>query len=241
MGRPRHVKPARVGANRRDFFKRSGSAAVALASAPMLTLGTAQAAGRPDMLFQHGVASGDPLADRVILWTRVTPVSASSTVVVDYAVATDPAFARVVARGRTKTDAASDFTVKVDPAGLRPNTTHYYRFSAQGVDSPVGRTRTLPVGGARSLRIGVVSCSNFAYGYFNVYRRLAERADLDMVVHLGDYIYEYGSGQYGNVRPCEPAHEIVSLADYRARHAQYKRDPDSQAMHRQHQIGRAHV
>jgi alkaline phosphatase D len=237
MGRPRHIPPTRVGANRRDFFKRSGSAAVALASTPLLTLGSAQAAGRSGAVFQHGVASGDPLSDRVILWTRVSPTSAAaSTVVVDYVVALDPAFDRVVARGRTKTDASADFTVKVDPSGLRPNTTHYYRFSAQGAESPIGRTRTLPVGGTRQLRMAVVSCSNYAYGYFNVYRRLAERADLDMVVHLGDYLYEYGSGQYGNVRPCEPAHEIVSLADYRARHAQYKRDPDSQAMHRQHPL-----
>lgn len=235
MGRPAIVKPARTGANRREFFKRSGSTAVALAATPLLPFGSGHAA-TPLQVFQHGVASGDPLSDRVILWTRVTPVSLASTVVVEYTVATDPAMTTVVARSRTKTHADRDFTVKVDVDGLRPNTTYYYRFSTLGAQSPVGRTKTLPVGRTASLRMAVVSCSNFAQGYFNAYGRIAERADLDLVMHLGDYLYEYGTGQYGTTRPCEPAHEIVSLADYRARHAQYKRDADSQAMLRQHPL-----
>ena len=160
--------------------------------------------------------------------------SASPAITVDYVVATDPALLSVVSRGRTKTNALRDNTVKVDAAGLRPDTTYYYRFTAEGAASPIGRTKTLPVAGATSLRAAVVSCSNFAAGYFNVYRQIARRADLDLVVHLGDYIYEYGSGQYGSVRPCEPANEIVTLADYQLRHAQYKRDADAQEMHRQH-------
>jgi len=238
MGRPTKIalKPARIGASRRDFFKHSGSAAVALASVPMLGFGSRAGAATANAVFQHGVASGDPLADRVILWTRTSPISARTATVVTYAVATDPGFGVVVATGSTKTNALRDFTVKVDVAGLLPNTTYYYRFSADGAVSPIGRTKTLPVGAAPRLRMAVVSCSNFAYGYFNVYQRIAERADLDMVVHLGDYLYEYGTGQYGTARPCEPANEILTLADYRARHAQYKRDENSQAMHRQHPL-----
>jgi alkaline phosphatase D len=102
--------------------------------------------------------------------------------------------------------------------------------------SPIGRTKTLPVGDTGRLRLAVVSCSSLAHGYFNAYRRIAERADLDLVVHLGDYIYEYGSGDYGNVRSYEPANEILTLSDYRTRHAQYKRDVDLQEVHRQHAV-----
>jgi alkaline phosphatase D len=237
MGRPSLIKPVRIGSSRRDFFKNSGSAAAALVAAPLLPLaGTAEASVAINSNFQHGVASGDPLADRVILWTRVTPTNGRSSQVVDYQVAKDAAFTQIVTSGRSKAILERDFTVKIDALGLSPNTTYYYRFSVDGVISPIGRTKTLPVGGVSNLRMAVVSCSNHAYGYFNAYRRIAERADLDMVVHLGDYIYEYGANQYGNVRTPEPLNEIVTLADYRSRHAQYKRDPDSQAMHRQHPL-----
>ena len=187
-------------------------------------------------MFQHGVASGDPLADRIILWTRVTPATAKAAVVVTYLVATDPALTQIVLRGSAKTNPLRDYTVKVDAIGLRPDTTYYYRFAAEGSASAVGRTKTLPVGPTTSLRMAVVSCSNHAYGYFNAYGRIAQRADLDLVMHLGDYLYEYGNGQYGTARATEPLTEIVTLADYRQRHAQYKRDADSQAMHRQHPL-----
>jgi alkaline phosphatase D len=234
MGRPLRVKAPSTGTSRRGFFKSSGSAAVALASTPMMVM----AGGRDDddLKFVHGVASGDPLSDRVILWTRVTPARALSRVEVSYVIATDPRLKRVVARGRTSTSPAKDFTVKVDVAGLRPGTTYYYRFVADDAKSPTGRTKTLPVGKTQSLRMAVVSCSNHAAGYFNVYARIAKRADLDLVMHLGDYLYEYGAGQYGTVRTPEPATEMISLDDYRMRHAQYKRDVDSQAMHRQHPL-----
>jgi len=232
MGRPSHLKTRRPGANRRDFFKQSGSTALAFGSVLSLA-GPAQAAAG---VFQHGVASGDPLSDRVILWTRVTPPVAKASVTVDYVIAIDPAMSNVLYRGRTKTSVTRDYTVKVDADRLQPGTTYYYRFTAEGADSPVGRTKTLPAGTASHLRMAVVSCSNFAYGYFNAYARIAERADLDLVLHLGDYIYEYGNGIYGSVRPCVPPTEIVTLSDYRARHAQYKADLDSQAMHRQHPL-----
>jgi alkaline phosphatase D len=234
MGRPSKVQPARTGNSRRDFFKRSGAGTAVLLATPALLPMVAQAA--VNTIFQHGVASGDPLSDRVILWTRVTPATAKPAIAVTYVIATDPALTQVVQRGSTKTNAGRDYTVKVDPAGLQPGTTYYYQFSAEGATSPVGRTKTLPTTGVQSLRMAVVSCSNHAYGYFNAYGRIAARADLDLVMHLGDYLYEYGAGQYGSVRTPEPAHEMVTLADYRLRHAQYKRDADSQAMHRQHPL-----
>ncbi len=232
MGRPTHVKPLPTGANRRDFFKRSGSGAVLLAAAPLATLNAEAAV--PAAVFQHGVASGDPLTDRVILWTRVSPVTPKPSITVGYVLATDPALTQVVQVGSTKTNPGRDYTVKIDATRLQPGKTYYYRFNAEGEVSPVGRTKTLPVGSVSRLRMAVVSCSNHAYGYFNAYARVAQRADLDLVVHLGDYLYEYGAGQYGTVRTPEPATEMVTLADYRARHAQYKRDADLQAAHRQH-------
>jgi alkaline phosphatase D len=236
MGRPARIKPQPTGTSRRGFFKASGGAAAALAATPML--GMAQKVREAGVVapsrFQHGVASGDPLADRVILWTRVTPPSPVSVVNVSFVVATDPALTQVVTRGIAKTNPARDYTVKVDPAGLQPGTTYYYRFTADGENSPIGRTRTLPVGNVPRLRMAVASCSNHAFGLFNAYRRIAERADLDLVLHLGDYIYEYGPNVYGNLRTPEPPNEMVTLSDYRLRHAQYKRDADSQAVHRQH-------
>lgn len=231
MGRPIIVKAVRTGTSRREFIKRSGASTVGIVAASHLLSTSAAAA---DTVFQHGVASGDPLPDRVILWTRVTPGVAKAAISATFVVATDPALTQIVLRGSAKTNPARDNTVKVDAIGLRPNTTYYYQFNAEGATSPVGRTKTLPSGPTTSLRMAVVSCSNYAYGYFNAYGRIAQRADLDLVMHLGDYIYEYGNGQYGTARTTEPLNEIVSLADYRARHAHYKRDVDSQAMHRQH-------
>ena len=188
-------------------------------------------------VFLHGVASGDPLTDSVILWSRVTaPAGATPDVV--WEVASDAAFKRIVLRGTTATGEARDFTVKVDATGLRPATTYYYRFQALGEQSPVGRTRTLPASNAERLRIALASCSNYPYGYFNVYGRIAQRADLDAVLHLGDYFYEYANATYGDGTPygrvSSPNRELVALVDYRTRHAQYKTDPDLQEAHRQH-------
>lgn len=234
MGRP-ILPPRRPGTDRRAFFRRSGGAAAVLAGAALLPLATRQVAAAADGgVFQHGVASGDPLHDRVILWTRITPPAGQQRVRVAYVLARDPALTDVVASGTLLTTAARDFTVKPDAAGLVPATTYYYAFEALGVRSPLGRTRTLPVGAVDRLRMAVTSCSNHPAGYFNAYARIAERADLDLVLHLGDYLYEYGSNVYGSVRPAEPPTEIVTLADYRTRHAQYKRDADLQAVHRQH-------
>jgi alkaline phosphatase D len=197
----------------------------------------AQSPSEGRRIFLHGVASGDPLSDRVMLWTRVTAPETSQPEV-SWELARDTAFKRVVAKGMVTTGASRDFTVKVDAGLLEPGSTYYYRFEALGEPSPIGRTRTLPAAGAQRVRLALVSCSNLPYGYFNVYRRIAERPDLDAVVHLGDYIYEYQNGRYGDGAPLgrvpEPDAEIVTLADYRTRHAQYKRDPDLQEVHRQH-------
>jgi alkaline phosphatase D len=217
--------------NRRDFFRRSGGAALAAAALPLLPLRST--AGGP--VFRHGVASGDPLPDRVILWTRATPPDGGTTsVTVDYIVATDTALTQVVRSGRMRTNANRDFTAKIDVTGLDAGRTYYYRFSALGSQSPVGRTRTLPAGSTSRLRIAVASCASHAAGYFNAYRRIAERAELDLVLHLGDYLYEYGSDVFGSTRPTEPPTEALTLTDYRTRHAQYKRDVDLQEMQRQH-------
>jgi alkaline phosphatase D len=241
MGRPRNSKPPRRGLSRRDFLRRTSAVMLAAGTVPLLQA----CGGRGDNkdsgatppaasnLFLHGVASGDPLSDAVILWTRVT-APGGGPMAVDYVVGTDPGLASSVQSGRVSTDASRDYTVKIDVKGLRPNTTYYYRFTSAGSQSPVGRTKTLPVGATGQVRLAVVSCASLAHGFFNAYRRIAERADLDLVVHLGDYIYEYGNGQYGDVRAYEPTHEIVSLSDYRTRHAQYKRDVDLQEVHRQH-------
>lgn len=188
----------------------------------------------PETLFQHGVASGDPLQDAIILWTRVSTEKLDEAVEVWWEIGTDREFNKRVAVGTVTTNGDVDFTVKVDVTGLQAGKTYYYRFMSLGRTSPPGRTRTAPAGDVKRLRFGVTSCSSFAHGYFHAYRDLAQELDLDAILHLGDYIYEYGTGQYGDVRSYEPEHEILTLEDYRMRHAQYKRDPDVQAVHRQH-------
>ena len=186
-------------------------------------------------VFLHGIASGDPTADSVILWTRVS-VDSSQAVVVNWRIAEDREMARIVASGRTRTDASRDFTVKVDADGLPAGSTLFYRFTVANERSEVGRTRTLPTGPVDVAKLAVVSCANHPAGFFNVYREIAGRSDLDAVVHLGDYIYEYGLNGYASEnaealgRIPEPVTELRTLLDYRMRHAQYKRDPDSRAM-----------
>jgi alkaline phosphatase D len=189
--------------------------------------------------FQHGVASGDPTQTSVILWTRVT-TNQTGAVPVTWILSRDAAFKDVVKRGTFSTGPQRDYTVKVDVDGLEAGQLYYYYFLVGRTPSPGGATRTLPAGGMADYRMAVVSCSNWPFGYFNAYREIAKRGaagNLDAVIHLGDYIYEYGITGYGGAvgkelgRNHVPEHEIVSLADYRARHAQYKSDPDLQAAH----------
>lgn len=233
----------------RDELPRRTVLAGTAVSAGVLALGAQDPAAAASRFFRHGVASGDPLPRRVVIWTRVTPTAAATPgsgrgprVRVTWQVATDRAFRRIVARGTVRTGPARDHTVKVDARGLKPATDYFYRFVYQGQRSPVGRTRTAPAAAASPsrLRFGVVSCSNLEAGWFAAYRHLAQRDDLDAVLHLGDYLYEYGVGEYAMgsddvvVRPHVPRTEIVSLRDYRQRHAQYKQDPDLQALHARH-------
>jgi alkaline phosphatase D len=216
---------------RRSFSRTIAAAAVAGAARSRVD---AQQGG----IFRHGVASGDPLVNRVILWTRLTLPADEELVVVEWAIAEDPGMRRIRQRGATSTNAAYDYTVKVDVARLDPGTTYYYQFTAKGTQSPVGRTKTIPVGTTARLRFAVASCSNYPYGFFNAYRLIAGRADLDFVTHLGDYIYEYANTDYGDGRAIgrvpSPDKEIVTVTDYRQRYAQYRTDPDLQEAHRQH-------
>ncbi|WP_405474242.1 alkaline phosphatase D family protein [Streptomyces canus] len=219
------------------------AAATAVLAAPLAAALPARAADEAPA-FLHGVASGDPLPDGILLWTRVTPTSEAvpgsglgPDTEVGWVVARDKAFTTVVAKGSVTATAASDHTVKADVRGLTPATDYWFRFSAGGTESPAARTRTAPASDAAvaNLRFGVVSCANWEAGYFSSYRHLAARGDLDAWLHLGDYIYEYGTGEYGTrdtvVRQHAPAHEILTLADYRIRHGKYKTDPDLQTLH----------
>ncbi|OJF13124.1 alkaline phosphatase D family protein [Couchioplanes caeruleus] len=236
------VIPRAEGAvDRRTLLRLAGlSAGAGLVTAATLP-GVAHAASGA---FQHGVASGDPLPGGILLWTRVTPTpdsvpgsGAGPEVTVSWQIAADAGFAAVVAAGEVRTGPARDHTVKVDVSGLSPATTYWFRFGYNGSWSPTGRTMTAPTADAAisRLRMGVVSCANWEAGYFAAYRHLAERGDLNLVVHLGDYLYEYGTGDFAAgdvvIRPTKPEHEILTLADYRIRHALYKTDPDLQALH----------
>ena len=204
------------------------------------------AADRSADVFAHGVASGDPLPDAVVLWTRVSPTASATPgsgrgpeVRVRWEVARDAGFRDVARSGVFTTGPSRDHTVKVDATGLAPATPYHYRFTWDGVHSRTGRTRTAPAETATPghVRFGVVSCANWQAGWFSAYRHLARRDDLHAVLCLGDYLYEYAPGEYGHgpdntdVRPHDPPREMVSLGDYRRRHAQYKSDPDLQDLH----------
>jgi alkaline phosphatase D len=185
--------------------------------------------------FLHGVASGDPLTDRVVLWTRVT--TEEESVPVEWALARDAALTDVVARGTATAHAANDHTVHVDPDGLEPDTTYHYRFATGASVSPTGRTKTLPADCER-LRFAICSCAKFNAGFFNAYAAIAEHERLDFLLHLGDYIYEASNTPPKSQtpgadigRPFDPLGECRTLADYRRRYAQYRRDVDVQRLH----------
>lgn len=190
--------------------------------------------------FHHGVASGDPTQTNVVIWTRVTPQSTPQSrgrITVNWVVSRDQAFKQVVKKGSALTSPDRDFTVKIDIDGLEPDSTYYYYFHVGKTVSPGGATRTLPAKGLTDFRLALVSCSHYAFGYFNVYREIAKRNDCDAVIHVGDYIYEYGPDGYGGEvgkqlgRTHEPPKDCDTLDDYRKRYAQYRTDPDLQAAH----------
>jgi len=209
----------------------------AMALVPAATLLPLPGLAQNDGPFRHGVASGDPDATSVVLWTRVTT---SGDVTLRCEIARDTDFMEVVASGEIRTGADADHTAKWLATGLTPGGTFYYRFWLDSFASPTGRARTLPTGSPERLGIALVSCSNYAFGHFNAYEAIAHDANVDFVLHTGDYIYEYGQDGWGDAvaqtlgRRHDPAHEIVNLPDYRRRHAQYKTDPGSQAMHAAH-------
>ena len=242
--------------SRRTVLKGAALAAAAVAGGPLRVF-DAEAAAAPasDGVFGYGVASGDPTADAVVIWTRATPpprrpgdpVAAPGSglgqpLQVHWEVARDASFHHRVGHGHVWTSPASDHTVKVDVRGLDAYTRYWYRFRAVGQTSAVGRTQTAPDDGLlHALRFALVSCSNYTGGYFTAYRALGRRDDLDFVLHVGDYIYEYGNGadRYGplalvGTRDGVPATETIDLAGYRLRHALHKSDPDLALAHRRH-------
>lgn len=226
-----------VQSSRRDFMVKTAGATAAVAM-----LGTLAACGgssTPRADFKYGVASGDPLADRVILWTHAKISDSANSVWLTWEVATDNAFATVLRTGRVQTTEASSFTAKVDVTGLTAGTSYFYRFvDDAGVISTVGTTRTLPSSSATSVKLAVFSCTLYSEGFFNAYDAAA-KSEAQYAIHLGDYLYEYGSDpkKFGNAdavalgRVTVPANDMVSLSDYRARYALYRSDPNLQALH----------
>lgn len=219
--------------NRRGLLAAFGSGA---------GIGMAPVAGAAPLVksaaFLHGVASGDPSADGAIIWTRATvPVGKSGDVPLTWHVARS-ASGKPVKSGKVTATAAADNTAKVDVSGLSPATEYWYWFQAgDGKSTPKGRFRTLPIGKADQLVIALATCQLYPGGFFNAYEDMAKLGRLDAVVHLGDYIYEYGADGYGaetgkkTGRLPDPSHEIVTLEDYRRRHAQVKADPQMQMAH----------
>ena len=219
--------PSATALTRRSLFTLAGASA-ALAATPLAarSFGTG---------FTHGVASGEPGVDKVMLWTRFV---GEQTTDLEWQVAETEDFTSPVAEGSARAEAERDWCAKSWADGLMPGRWYFYRFIApDGSMSQVGRTRTLPEAGTQSFRLAVFSCSNYGFGWFNAYGHAAEANDADLAVHLGDYIYEYGAGTYPDpkdadpARVLEPANEIVTLTDYRLRYATYRADPDCQRLH----------
>jgi len=212
-----------------------------LLKAGALGLGALAAPGVAQLLagrgFTHNVASGEPGPRSAMLWTRYVPEAGASGRL-RFEVARDPEFGRIVARGTAEANPDRDFCVKPVARGLRPGTWYFYRFrDTVGRFSPVGRTRTLPEGPTARFSIAIFSCANLPGGWFNAYGHAAARDDIDLVLHLGDYFYEYQEGRYPRGTPSLPGRvlapqsEVVQLADYRLRYAAYRADPDLQRLH----------
>ncbi len=202
--------------------------------APLLSKAQVDSTLKP---FYHGVASGDPMTNQVILWTKVTrdsTVTSGDPIEVQWRIATDTGMTNIINSGTGNAVESEDYTFKVDVTGLSANQCYYYDFFALGKYSIRGRTFTAPSGDIDSLRFAVVSSASYAHGYFNAYDRLRERNDFGAVIHLGNYIYEYGDGEFGNTRMYNPSTEVISISDYRERHAYYKLDSSLMRLHQQY-------
>ena len=223
--------------DRRRALKLLGLGALSPAAASPISANPSETPSR----FHHGVAAGDPTPTGLIIWTRITPKDPAhrDALPLTWVVAEDPGFGRIAARGRAVAGADRDFTVKIDVVGLSPGRDYFYRFRAGAEESPIGRARTLPDGPIDRLVLAFATCAHYQRGLFNVYDAIARLPRVDAVVHLGDYIYEDGADRTGGGRALaeqldrtpQPTHELVTLADYRLRHAQHKTDPDLQAAH----------
>jgi len=212
---------------RRGLLGLGAGAGLAACSSPASITGRNEGAAA-EGAFAHGIASGDPATDSIILWTRVTPETDGDIDVI-WEMDQDADFNSISASGTFTTNAARDYTVKVEAGGLDPDTRYYFRFRTGDAVSPIGQTKTLPDGDVSKLHFAIVSCANWEHGYFNVYDAIAKHANsepYDALIHLGDYYYEYGPAETPELpdRVHVPAREIVELSDYRNRHAQYRSD-----------------
>ena len=224
--------------SRREFIIKMASVSGVVAAGSVLSACGGGSSNDPMPQFNYGVASGDPKTDRVILWTHARYVGSSDSVALTYEVATDVGFSTIVSTGTATASASSGYTAKADATGLTAGSTYYYRFVAGRWNSPVGTTRTLPAADVTSVKFAVFSCSLYSAGYFNAYDS-AVRSGAQYALHLGDYIYEYGSdpAKFGNSnaatlgRVTAPDNEIVTLEDYRTRYAKYRSDPNLKTLH----------
>lgn len=226
---------------RRSFLKASAAGfGAAVLSYGLTGCSSSDKGSNVAVSFTHGVASGDPLQHAVVIWTRVSPdVAGVASLDVRWEVALDKDFRNLVHDGMAEVSADSDYCLKVDLLNLEPGTRYFYRFASNERLSPVGITRTLPQGDVDQIKLAVMSCSNYPAGYFHVYGEVAKLDDLDAVLHLGDYIYEYGAGGYasedaqalGRSLPSDNNSELLTLNDYRKRYALYRSDTQLQAAH----------
>ena len=227
--------------SRRNFLKTSAASIFTVAVSSAIT-GCAQTLTNKPLSaieFKHGVASGDPLSNALIIWTRATTSQSNFEVTAAWELASDSQFKNIIRSGREQTDKSRDFTIKIDVQELAPSTEYFYRFMGLNKQSPIGRAKTLPINNIEQVKMAVVSCSNYPAGYFNAYTDAAKQKDLDVVLHLGDYIYEYPMGGYatenaekiGRQLAADNSGEIITLSDYRKRYAIYRTDQGLQALH----------
>jgi len=237
--------------NRREFLKISALSASTLFISTAFNGCDSSGYNSIDVEFKHGVASGDPMEDRFIIWTRATPLNENLQddfiFDIDYEIANDSQFSNVIRNGSVSTSKLVDFTIKIDIRDLDSETVYYYRFLSKDKKSEIGKAKTLPVGNVDMVKMAVFSCANYTNGYFNSYMEASKIEDLDVTIHVGDYIYEYGmydeddgvtpayatkkAQAIGRVLPDDNSKECVTLEDYRKRYALYHTDEGSKAIH----------